>query len=81
MVFLYTASERVVFHLSVRWSVYLLAELALSNGSFLLVCSIMCVQFVPKTHLFFTGGKDAKIKQWDGDSFEHIVTVEVSCLL
>ena len=36
----------------------------------------MCVQFVPKSHLFFTGGKDKKIKQWDADNFEHIMTLE-----
>lgn len=37
----------------------------------------MCIQFVPKTHLFFTGSKDRKIKQWDADNFEHIITLEV----
>lgn len=41
----------------------------------------MFLQFVPKTHLFFTAGKDKKIKQWDADKFEHIQTLEVtSCL-
>lgn len=41
----------------------------------------MFLQFVPKTHLFFTAGKDRKIKQWDADKFEHIQTLEVtSCL-
>jgi U3 small nucleolar RNA-associated protein 12 len=39
--------------------------------------SIMCLQFVAKTHLFFTGGKDGKIKQWDADNFEHITTLQV----
>lgn len=38
----------------------------------------MFLQFVPKTHLFFTAGKDKKIKQWDADKFEHIQTLEVS---
>ncbi|KAF3813249.1 hypothetical protein GH733_018413 [Mirounga leonina] len=32
--------------------------------------------FVPKSHLFFTAGKDHKIKQWDADKFEHIQTLE-----
>lgn len=40
----------------------------------------MCLQFVAKTHLFFTGGKDGKIKQWDADNFEHITTLTVSTL-
>jgi len=40
--------------------------------------SVMCVQFIPKTHLFFSGGKDKKIKEWDADRFEHIQTLEVS---
>lgn len=39
--------------------------------------SVMFLQFVPKTHLFFTAGKDKKIKQWDADKFEHIQTLEV----
>lgn len=43
--------------------------------------SVMCVQFVPRTHLFFSCGKDGKIKQWDADSFEHIVTLQVNILL
>uniref|UniRef100_A0A8C8CQA0 WD repeat-containing protein 3 n=1 Tax=Oncorhynchus tshawytscha TaxID=74940 RepID=A0A8C8CQA0_ONCTS len=38
--------------------------------------SVMFLQFVPKTHLFFTAGKDKKIKQWDADKFEHIQTLE-----
>ena len=42
----------------------------------------MYLKFVPKSHLFFTAGKDRKIKQWDADKFEHIQTLEVtSCLL
>lgn len=41
----------------------------------------MFLQFVPKTHLFFTAGKDKKIKQWDADKFEHIQTLEVITLL
>lgn len=42
------------------------------------LCSVMFLQFVPKTHLFFTAGKDKKVKQWDADKFEHIQTLEVS---
>ena len=41
------------------------------------VFSVMCTQFISKTHLIFTGGKDGKIKQWDADNFEHIVTLQV----
>lgn len=37
----------------------------------------MYLQFVAKSHLFFTAGKDSKIKQWDADKFEHIQTLEV----
>lgn len=37
----------------------------------------MYLQFVAKSHLFFTAGKDNKIKQWDADKFEHIQTLEV----
>lgn len=40
--------------------------------------SVMFLQFVPKTHLFFTAGKDRRIKQWDADKFEHIQTLEVT---
>ena len=38
----------------------------------------MCVQFIPKTHMFFTGGKDRLLKQWDADTFDHILTLKVS---
>lgn len=41
----------------------------------------MYLQFVPKSHLFFTTGKDHKIKQWDADKFEHIQTLEVTTFL
>lgn len=43
--------------------------------------SVMFLQFVPKTHLFFTAGKDKKIKQWDADKFEHIQTLEVKIII
>lgn len=40
--------------------------------------SITGVQFVPRTHYFFTCGKDGKIKEWDGDSYDKIVTLQVN---
>jgi len=44
-----------------------------------LLSSVTCVKFVPNTHLFFSAGKDGKIKQWDADKFERIqvLTVEM----
>lgn len=42
------------------------------------LCSVMYLKFVPKSHLFFTAGKDRKIKQWDADRFEHVQTLEVA---
>ncbi|KAL5264853.1 hypothetical protein ACHWQZ_G005807 [Mnemiopsis leidyi] len=38
--------------------------------------AVMKVAFVPKTHQFFSVGKDRKLKQWDADNFEHIQTLE-----
>lgn len=38
--------------------------------------SVTDVAFVPNTHYFFTAGKDGKIKEWDGDSFEKIITLD-----
>lgn len=38
--------------------------------------SIVAVQFVPKTHYFFTCGKDGKVKQWDGDTYNKIITLQ-----
>ena len=38
--------------------------------------TVTSVQFVPNTHMFFTAGKDGKIKQWDADNFERILTLE-----
>lgn len=37
--------------------------------------SVMAVKFVPHTHLFWSCGKDGKVKQWDADSFVLIQTV------
>jgi len=33
-------------------------------------------KFIPNTHMFFTASKDGKIKQWDADNFERIITLE-----
>jgi U3 small nucleolar RNA-associated protein 12 len=38
--------------------------------------TVTALQFVPNTHMFFTAGKDGKIKQWDADNFERILTLE-----
>ena len=38
--------------------------------------SIMSVSFVAHTHYVFTVSKDKTIKYWDGDTFEHIQTLE-----
>ncbi len=35
------------------------------------------VKFVGTTHHFFTTSKDKTVKQWDGDKFEQIMTLEV----
>jgi U3 small nucleolar RNA-associated protein 12 len=39
--------------------------------------TITAIQFVPKTHLFFSTSKDNKLKYWDGDKFLHIQTLDV----
>ena len=38
---------------------------------------LLLTQFVPKTHLLFSGSKDKTIKCWDADHFEHVMTLEV----
>ena len=38
---------------------------------------LLLTQFVPKTHLLFSGSKDWTIKCWDADHFEHVMTLEV----
>lgn len=43
--------------------------------------SVTGLQFVPKTHYFFTCGKDGKVKQWDGDSYDKIITLQVSLFI
>jgi len=39
--------------------------------------SVTGLSFVPDTHYFFSSGKDGKIKQWDADIFQKIVTLQV----
>lgn len=39
--------------------------------------SVTGLRFVPDTHQFFTCGKDGRVKQWDADSFERILTLQV----
>jgi WD40 repeat protein len=39
--------------------------------------TITAIQFVPKTHLFFSASKDNKLKYWDADKFLHIQTLDV----
>lgn len=39
--------------------------------------SVKGLKFVPKTHYFFTCGKDGLVKQWDADNYERIMTIEV----
>jgi U3 small nucleolar RNA-associated protein 12 len=36
----------------------------------------MSVKFVAKTHYFFSAGKDGKVKEWDADKFERIITLD-----
>jgi WD40 repeat protein len=40
--------------------------------------SVTSLQFVPSTHYFFTVSKDGKVKQWDADSYDNIITLNVS---
>ena len=35
----------------------------------------MGLSFLPKTHLFFSCGKDGAVKQWDADNFSHVTTL------
>ena len=39
------------------------------------------LQFVPGTHLLFSCSKDTTLKFWDGDSFEHVTTLEVCIVI
>jgi len=38
--------------------------------------SVMQVAFVPKTHYFFSAGKDGVLKYWDADKYENIMVLE-----
>ena len=38
--------------------------------------SVTAVKFIPNTHMFFTAGKDGKVKQWDADNFERVLTLD-----
>lgn len=35
------------------------------------------IQFIPKTHQFFTSDKNGNIKHWDADISERILTLQV----
>ena len=37
--------------------------------------NVMAVKFVPRTHYFFSAGKDKLIKMWDADKFVQITTI------
>lgn len=39
--------------------------------------AISGVQFVHDTHYFFSCGKDGRVKQWDGDSYDKVVELRV----
>lgn len=43
--------------------------------------TVTAVQFIAKTKLFFSCGKDGKIKQWDGETFDKILTLQVKVVL
>ena len=47
-------------------------------GVLLMCCSsVQCLQFISKTHMFFSCSQDGTIKQWDADSFQLITTLKV----
>ena len=39
--------------------------------------SILCVRFIPDTHMLFSASKDSTIKCWDADNFQHVQTLKV----
>ena len=51
---------------------YLSSDLVITYRS-----SSFFLQFVPKTHYFFSVSKDKTVKYWDADKFEHIMTLQV----
>ena len=34
------------------------------------------MKFIPKTHYFWTGGKDGHLKWWDGDTYQLLMDFE-----
>lgn len=42
--------------------------------------SVTAVQFIPRTHYFFSCGRDGKVKEWDADSYNKIITLQVDTL-
>ncbi|XP_065338658.1 WD repeat-containing protein 3 [Cloeon dipterum] len=38
--------------------------------------AIKSLKFVPKTHYFFSCGRDGSVKQWDADNYERIMTLD-----
>ncbi|XP_011643743.1 WD repeat-containing protein 3 isoform X1 [Pogonomyrmex barbatus] len=38
--------------------------------------SVTGLSFVPGTHYFFSSGKDGKVKQWDADIYQKIITLQ-----
>jgi U3 small nucleolar RNA-associated protein 12 len=42
--------------------------------------SVTGIVFIPKTHYLFTCGKDGKVKEWDADSFQKILTLSVNII-
>ena len=43
--------------------------------------TVTALRFVPTTHYFFTAGKDGKVKQWDADTYDNIITLNVSWIV
>ena len=42
------------------------------------MCKLLSwLQFVPGTHLVFSAGKDHMVKCWDGDKFDHVMSLPV----
>ena len=38
---------------------------------------LLWLQFIPGTHLVFSAGKDHMVKCWDGDKFNHVMSLLV----
>lgn len=41
-------------------------------------CAFNSIQFIPKTHQFFTADTNGNIKLWDADIFERVLTIQVN---